>query len=245
MPFPSIMPFRTAVIIPALNEEQSLGKVLNDIPRSLHADVIVVDNGSTDHTPDVARERGARVVQQAQRGYGAACLAGISALEKPDVVVFMDGDYSDFPEEMTLLVQPILQDNADLVIGSRVTGQREKGALPPHSLFGNWLASRLLRILFGLRVTDLGPFRAIRYDALEALKMKDRTYGWTVEMQAKAALHNMRVVEVPVSYRKRIGKSKITGSIVNSVKAGAKIIGVIVGLWLRSRVYGDLRKIRQ
>ncbi len=185
------------------------------------------------------------VVRQAQRGYGAACLAGIAALEEPDIVVFMDGDYSDFPEEMPLLLQPILQDNADLVIGSRVTGQREKGALPPHSLLGNWLASRLLRILFGQRVTDLGPFRAIRYDALESLNMKDRTYGWTVEMQAKAALHSIGVVEVPVSYRKRIGKSKITGSIVSSVKAGAKIIGVIVGLWLASRVYGDLRKIRQ
>lgn len=213
-----------AVIIPALNEEQALPKVLGDIPASLKADVIVVDNGSTDDTPRVAARCGARVVVAPERGYGTACLCGIAALRDPDIVVFLDGDYSDHPDEMGALIAPISAGLADMVIGSRTMGRREKGALPPHSLFGNWLASRLLFLLYRQRATDLGPFRAIRYESLRALDMKDRGFGWTVEMQIKAAQHRMRVIEIPVQYRKRIGQSKITGSVRASVKAGIIIL---------------------
>lgn len=218
---------RIAVIIPALNEEEALPRVLTEIPVSLQAEVIVADNGSTDRTPERARAAGATVVTELERGYGAACLAGMAALENPEIVVFLDGDYSDYPEEMTALVAPILADEADLVIGSRMAGKREPGALPPHSVFGNWLASRLLRLLYGQRVTDLGPFRAIRYSSLCALGMQDRGYGWTVEMQIKAAGVKLRVVEIPVRYRKRVGRSKITGSVRASIKAGVIILSTI------------------
>ena len=218
---------RISVIIPALNEEEALPKVLKDIPANLNADVIVVDNGCTDATPEVAVAGGARVVVALERGYGAACLAGMAALNDPDIVVFLDGDYSDFPEEMSDLIAPLLSGNADMVIGSRTSGRREKGALPPHSLFGNWLASRLLFLLYRQRATDLGPFRAIRYDALQKLRMQDRGYGWTVEMQIKAAQRKMRVVEIPVRYRCRIGKSKITGSLRASVHAGIIILATL------------------
>ena len=216
-----------SIIIPALNEEEALPKVLADIPRTLNADVIVVDNGSTDSTKEVAVIGGARVVVAPERGYGAACLAGIAALQSPDIVVFMDGDYSDFPEEMTDLIAPILENRADMVIGSRTAGRREKGALPPHSLFGNWLASRLLFLLYRQRATDLGPFRAIRFEALQNLKMQDRGYGWTVEMQIKAAQQHLRVLEIPVRYRCRIGKSKITGSLKASIHAGIIILATL------------------
>ena len=218
---------RVAVIIPALNEEQALPKVLGDIPPELNADVIVVDNGSTDSTKEVAIEGGARVVVAPERGYGAACLAGIAALQNPDIVVFIDADYSDFPEEMIELIAPIMENRADMVIGSRTAGRREKGALPPHSLFGNWLASRLLFLLYRQRATDLGPFRAIRFEALQKLQMQDRGYGWTVEMQIKAAQQQMRVVEIPVRYRCRIGKSKITGSLKASIQAGIIILATL------------------
>jgi glycosyltransferase involved in cell wall biosynthesis len=224
---------RITVLIPALNEEQALPKVLADIPSELGAEVIVIDNGSTDRTAEVARLGGARVVAQSERGYGAACLAGIAALGPTDIVVFLDGDYSDYPEEMRAVVAPILANEADLVIGSRLAGKREKGALPPHALFGNWLASWLLWLLYRQRVTDLGPFRAMRYASLLALQMQDRRYGWTVEMQIKAARMGLRVQEVPVRYRKRIGKSKITGSLKASFLAGVTILTTLFryALW--------------
>ena len=219
---------RLCIVISALDEETSLPKVLADIPRSLDAHVIVVDNGSVDRTAEVARAGGATVVEQPERGYGAACLAGLAALpDDCDTVAFLDADYSDFPEELPALLEPIRQGEADLVIGSRMLGRREKGALPPHSLFGNWLAGRLLWLLHRQRATDLGPFRAIRREALDSLGMADRAYGWTVEMQLKAAKKGLRTVEVPVRYRKRIGKSKITGSLAASWKAGVTILSVL------------------
>jgi glycosyltransferase involved in cell wall biosynthesis len=224
---------KTAVIIPVLNEEQSIGLVLGDIPANLVQDVIVVDNGSTDRTAEVATSLGARVFSAPIRGYGNACLCGIAAVKEPDVVVFLDGDFSDYPEEISLLLQPIALNKADLVIGSRTLGSREKGALPGHAQFGNQLASLLIRLFFGHRFTDLGPFRAIRYRSLLELKMEDRTWGWTVEMQIKASRQKLRIVEVPVSYRKRIGKSKISGTVIGSVKAGTKIIWTILKYGLR------------
>lgn len=228
---------QVSVIIPALNEEQSIGKVLADIPRPPVSQVVVVDNGSTDSTAEIAREQGAEVVREERRGYGWACLAGMAQAADPDIVVFLDGDYSDYPEELPLLVEPIADDRADVVIGSRMLGEREPGALPPHSRFGNWLAGRMFRALFGAEVTDLGPFRALRWSTLQALQMEDKTFGWTAEMQAKAARDRWRMIEVPVRYRKRLGKSKITGSIVGSAKAGYWIIATILkyGLWRRRR----------
>jgi len=217
---------RIGVVVPALNEEASIGRALADIPAGLAAEVVVVDNGSTDGTPAVARAHGARVVVEEQRGYGAACLRGIVALEKPDIIVFLDGDYSDHPDEMERVVAPILEGRSDLVIGSRVRGMREPGALPAHSVFGSWLSGRMLRLFYRQSATDIGPFRAIRADALMELGMADRAFGWTMEMQAKAARARLRVVEVPVSYRRRMGKSKITGTVKGSVKAGIAIIGM-------------------
>jgi glycosyltransferase involved in cell wall biosynthesis len=225
---------RIIVIIPALNEEQSLPKVLADIPRPLVEEVVVTDNGSTDRTADVARSGGATVVSEPRSGYGMACLAGMAAVisDPPDIVVFVDADYSDRPAEMTTLVDPILSDQADLVIGSRVLGTREPGALAPHARWGNWLATWLIRLLYGVRFTDLGPFRAIRYTSLLALEMKDKNYGWTAEMQAKAARAGIRSTEVPVSYHRRIGKSKITGTVKGTVLAGWKIITTILRIRL-------------
>ena len=186
-----------------------------------------MDNGSTDRTAEVAASLGARVVREARRGYGSACLRGIAEARAPDVVVFLDGDFSDYPEEMTGLLQPIQNEQADLVIGSRTLGKREKDALPAHARFGNRLASLLIRWFFGHRYTDLGPFRAIRYSSLMTLQMTDSNFGWTVEMQIKALGRGLRVQEVAVSYRKRIGQSKISGTIAGSVKAGMKIIWTI------------------
>jgi len=215
-----------SVIIPAFNEERAIGKVLDEIPHRV-AEVIVVDNGSTDSTAAVAQSRGAIVVHEPVRGYGQACLRGLSALSSTDIVVFLDGDYSDFPEEMPTLYEPIETGTADLVIGSRVLGQREKGALLPQARFGNWLSTRLIRWLFGVSFTDLGPFRAIDYTALKRLEMCDRDFGWTVEMQVKAARLRLRCMEVPVRYRKRIGTSKISGTVSGSVRAGHKILWTI------------------
>jgi glycosyltransferase involved in cell wall biosynthesis len=216
-------------IIPALDEADSLGSVLTLLPSPPVRRVIVADNGSTDSTARVAREHGATVVFEPRRGYGAACLKAIEALasDPPDVVLFLDADLSDDPTEAALVLRPILEGRADLVIGSRVLGEREPGALTPHARFGNWLATRLLAALYGARYTDLGPFRAIRYVALLELGMKDRDFGWTVEMQVKAARHGLRHAEVPVRYRRRIGRSKISGTLRGSVRAGAKILSTV------------------
>lgn len=217
-----------SVIIPAFNEEESIGKVIADIPKACVQEIIVVDNGSLDQTAGVAHAAGARVVREARRGYGSACLAGIAALNAPEIVVFLDGDYSDFPSEMPLLIQPILAGDAEMVIGSRIRGVREKGALLLQARFGNALAAFLIRLLFRVHYTDLGPFRAIRYEQLLAMKMHDKTFGWTVEMQVKAAKMGLRVCEVPVSYRKRIGQSKITGTVKGTILAGYKILTTIL-----------------
>ena len=215
-----------AVIIPALNEERSIGKVIRAIPEWVD-EIIVVDNGSSDKTKSVAKSAGTLVISESRRGYGSACLKGISTLTDIDIVVFLDGDYSDYPEEMSLLVNPILKNDADMVIGSRVLGIREPSALIPQARFGNWLACRLIRLFWNIRYTDLGPFRSIRYQSLMALKMQDPDYGWTVEMQIKAAQIGIRSVEVPVSYRKRIGKSKVSGTIRGVIGAGSKILWII------------------
>ena len=218
---------RVSLVIPALNEEKSLPLVLDALPRDLLQEIVVVDNGSADGTARVAQTAGARVVKEPRRGYGRACLTGIAALEPTDVVAFVDADFSDHPEEIVEVVRPILEDRADLVIGSRLLGEREPGALLPQARFGNWLATRLIRWFWGMSFTDLGPFRAIRADSLRSLAMADEDFGWTVEMQVKAAQRGLRCVEVPVRYRKRVGKSKITGTISGTVRAGVKILGTI------------------
>lgn len=217
---------RICAVIPALNEEHSIGKVVSAIPEWVD-EVVVVDNGSTDRTAEVAHSQGARVLAEMRRGYGRACQAGIHSLDGPDIVVFLDGDYSDYPEEMDKLVEPILRDEADLVAGSRVLGRRAPGALAPQARFGNWLACSLIRLFWGARYTDLGPFRAIRASTLKGLGMRDTNYGWMVEMQIKATLQKARVLEVPVSYRKRIGKSKVTGTVRGSIAAGTIILFTI------------------
>ncbi len=217
-----------SVIIPALNEEQSIAAVIREIPRDRIHEIIVVDNGSTDRTAEIAADHGCKVVHELRRGYGFACLKGIASLDQPDIVVFLDGDYSDFPSEMTFLTDPIELDQADLVIGSRSLGKSIKNAHPAHARFGNWLATTIIRMLFGYRYSDLGPFRAIRHSSLQLLEMQDQTWGWTVEMQIKAIRKGLRILEVPVSYRKRIGKSKISGTLAGSIKAGAKIISTIL-----------------
>lgn len=219
--------YKISVIIPALNEEESIGKVIGDIPTYVD-EVIVVDNGSRDRTVEIATSLGARVLHEPERGYGIACLTGIASVTDPDIVVFLDGDYSDYPKEMDLLVDPIIEGNAEMVIGSRIAGNAEKGALTPQAIFGNWLACRLMRWFWGVRYTDLGPFRAIRYDTLQSLDMRDRNYGWTVEMQIKAAQRRVAALEVPVSYRKRhAGKSKVSGTIRGVWGAGTKILSTI------------------
>ena len=215
-----------SVIIPAFNEERSIGKVVTDIPRDLVSHVIVVNNNSTDNTVTVAKEAGAIVLDEMRKGYGWACLKGIEKSKElnTDIVVFLDGDYSDYPEEIIDVVRPILEEDYDMVIGSRVLGEREKGSLTPQQVFGNWLATRLIRIFYGARFSDLGPFRAIKATSLELLKMSDKTYGWTIEMQIKAAKQKMKFREVPVNYRKRIGVSKVSGTVKGTILAGIKII---------------------
>ncbi len=219
------------VIIPAYNEENSIAKVLSDIPPGLVSEVIVVNNNSNDATEENARDAGATVLREKRRGYGYACLKGIAYIKQlqpePDIVVFIDADYSDLPEEMPLLVQPIINEKVDMVIGSRALGKKEKGSMTVQQVFGNWLATGLLKIMYGFRYTDLGPFRAIRYDKLLEINMQDTTYGWTVEMQLKAVKLKMKIIEVPVSYRKRIGFSKISGTVKGTVLAGYKIITTI------------------
>lgn len=221
------------VIIPAYNEEQSIGLVLAEIPRGLVREVIVVDNNSTDQTGAVARAGGATVLRESRPGYGHACLAGMAhcfarpTVEQPDIIVFIDGDHSDYPEEMPAVLAPVLQGQADMVIGSRALGQREAGSMMPQQVFGNWLATSLLRRLYGIRFTDLGPFRAIRTEALKRIGMQDTTYGWTVEMQLKAAKLGLRCTEVPVRYRRRIGVSKVSGTVKGTIGAGYKILWTI------------------
>ena len=219
---------KISVIIPALNEEESIGQVLNDIPGEIVEEVIVVDNGSSDNTVTVSKGLGANVILEPLKGYGAACLKGISILKQDtDIVVFLDADYSDYPQDLHTVVKPIINDNADMVIGSRMSGEREKGALLPQAIFGNKLATFLIRLFWGFKYTDLGPFRAIKYRDLLALNMTDKNFGWTVEMQIKALKKGLRIAEVPVRYRKRIGKSKITGTFSGTVRAGVKIIYTI------------------
>ena len=223
------------VIIPAYNEQNSIGKVIRDIPQAWVQEIVVVNNNSNDDTVKHAQEAGATVLQEPRQGYGFACLRGIAYLEQqaqpPDIVVFMDADYSDHPEELPLVVAPIINDEADLVIGSRALGIRERGSMTVPQVFGNWLATRLMKWLYGATFTDLGPFRAIRYPALLSLNMQDQTYGWTVEMQLKAAKHGLRCVEVPVSYRQRIGVSKVSGTVKGTLLAGYKIIWTIIKYW--------------
>jgi len=219
------------VVIPAHNEEKAIGHVLNEIPKALVSRIIVVDNASTDGTANMARASGAEVVKEDIPGYGRACLRGLQWLSEsshlPDIVVFLDGDYSDFPEYLPHLIRPIVENKADLVIGSRALGHAERGAMTVPQLFGNWLATRLIKIFFGYQFTDLGPFRAIRYSSLTSLNMQDKDYGWTVEMQVKAAKNRLRCTEVPVPYRKRIGTSKISGTIKGTFLAGNKILWTI------------------
>jgi len=218
-----------SIIIPALNEEESIGLVLNDIPGNIVREIIVVDNGSYDNTVAVAKNLDAKVMLEPLKGYGSACLRGISALKKDtDIVVFLDADYSDYPQDIHTIIKPILTDKAEMVIGSRTLGMREKGALLPQAVIGNKLATFLVRLFWGFRYTDLGPFRAIRYKALLTLNMADKGFGWTVEMQIKALKKGLRIMEVPVRYRRRIGKSKITGTFSGTVRAGAKIIYTIL-----------------
>jgi glycosyltransferase involved in cell wall biosynthesis len=219
------------VIIPAFNEENGIGRVIDEIPKEHVSEIIVVNNNSTDNTEDIAKATGATVLREPTPGYGRACLMGIQYLStipgKTDIVVFLDADHSDYPEELPKLVQPIVTGEADIVIGSRSLGNKERGSMTPQQVFGNWLATRLLKIIYRVEFTDLGPFRAIRYSALLSLNMQDKTYGWTVEMQVKAAKQKLKSVEVPVRYRKRIGFSKISGTIKGTVLAGYKILYTI------------------
>ena len=218
-----------AVVIPALNEERALPSVLAEIPRPPVARVVVADNGSTDRTAELARAAGAEVVWEPRRGYGAACLAALRHLaqDPPEIVVFLDGDYSDHPAELPALVAPIEQGQADMVIGSRTRGRRERGALSVQQQVGNLIACRALGLLYGVHYTDLGPFRAIRWAALRDLQMEDLDWGWTVEMQIKAARRGLQSMEIPVSYRSRIGVSKISGNLRGALRAGTKILWVL------------------
>jgi glycosyltransferase involved in cell wall biosynthesis len=235
---------RVSVIIPTHNEAQSIALVLADLPSDLTTEAIVVDSNSNDGTPEIAARMGARVVQEPRRGYGRACLTGLAAANSPDVVVFLDGDYSDRPSELPILLAPIIdgpaEGRADITLGSRLQG-RSAGALPWHQVFGNRLAASMIRLLYGLKITDLGPFRAGRADVLRALALEETTYGWAVEMILKGALAGYRVVEVPVSYYPRIGKSKISGTLKGTLGAGWFILSLIVRYYFRRRRAGTQR----
>lgn len=218
------------VIIPAYNEEKAIGNVIKEIPNTV-SEIIVISNNSTDNTIQVARDAGATVLSENRKGYGYACLKGMDYIAsqeiKPDIIVFLDGDYSDYPEELTKIISPILNDNIDFVIGARVASLREKHSMTPQQVFGNWLATTLMKYFFRAKFTDLGPFRAIKYDKLLALKMEDKTYGWTVEMQLKVLKQKMSYREIPVRYKNRIGISKVSGTVKGTIMAGIKIIGWI------------------
>jgi glycosyltransferase involved in cell wall biosynthesis len=224
---------RVSVIIPTHNEAQAIERVLADIPSGLTTEVIVVDSSSTDGTPEIAARMGARVVQEPCRGYGRACLTGLAMANSPDVVVFLDGDYSDRPSELPILLAPIIEGRADITLGSRLHGKSSAGALPWHQVFGNRLAASLIKVLYGLKISDLGPFRVARADVLRALALEETTYGWAVEMILKGALAGFRVVEVPVSYYPRIGKSKISGTLKGTLGAGWFILSLIVRYYFR------------
>jgi glycosyltransferase involved in cell wall biosynthesis len=224
---------RVSVVIPTHNEAQSIGRVLADLPADIVTEVLVVDSNSTDGTPEIASGMGARVLQEPRRGYGRACLIGLANANSPDVIVFLDGDYSDRPAELPLLLAPIIEERADITLGSRLHGQNSAGALPWHQVFGNRLAASLIRLLYGLDISDLGPFRAGRADVLRALALEETTYGWAVEMILKGALAGFRVVEVPVNYYPRIGKSKISGTLKGTVGAGWFILSLIVRYYFR------------
>lgn len=220
------------VVIPAFNEEASIPLVINDIDKNLVRNIVVVNNNSTDQTKKVASESGAIVIDETFQGYGAACLKGIEFVNQTqppaDILVFMDADYSDHADEMPALVAPIVSGEVDFTIGSRALGQREKGAMMPQQLFGNWLATRLLKLFYGVKFTDLGPYRAIKLDTLNGLNMEDKTYGWTVEMQIKIAKQKIPFREFSAQYRKRIGVSKITGTLKGTILAGYKIIHTLI-----------------
>lgn len=221
---------RIKVIIPAYNEEHSIANVIYDIPEIVD-EIIVVNNNSNDETAKNAIQAGATVLTETNKGYGFACLKGLAYLasqsEKPDIVVFLDGDYSDYPEELSKLVKPIIDDNIDLVIGARTKALREPQSMTPQQVFGNWLATVLMKLMYGARFTDLGPFRAIKYQKLLDLRMEDKTYGWTVEMQLKALKQKLSYIEVPVKYKQRIGTSKVSGTLKGSIFAGLIILGWI------------------
>lgn len=232
---PTALVPRVCVIIPAFNEENAVGNVVAEIPKDLVQEVVVVNNNSNDQTAVVAAQAGATVLDERRQGYGFACLKGIEYLQEqskpPDIVVFLDADYSDYPHEMRQLVAPIVSEGYDMVIGSRALGRRQRGSMTPQQIFGNWLATTLMRWLYGVKFTDLGPFRAIRFDKLLAIQMQDTTYGWTVEMQLKAAKMGLKSTEVPVNYRRRVGFSKISGTIKGTILAGYKIITTIFKYW--------------
>ena len=232
---------RVSVIIPTHNEAQSIERVLADLPTELTTEVIVVDSNSTDGTPAIASRMGARVIQEPLRGYGRACLTGLAEANSPDVVVFLDGDYSDRPAELQTLLAPITEGHADITLGSRLRSGTNTGALPWHQSFGNHLAASLIRLFYGVRVTDLGPFRAGRTDVLRALALEETTYGWAVEMILKGALAGYRIVEVPVSYHPRIGKSKIGGTLKGTIGAAWFILSLIVRYYFRPRTAGTPR----
>lgn len=226
---------RVSVIIPTRNEAQSIARVLADLPSDLVTEVIVVDSNSLDGTPDIAARMGARVILEARRGYGQACLTGLASANVPDVVVFLDGDYSDRPAELPLLLAPIAEGRADIVIGSRLAGPRTPGALPWHAVFGNWLAASLIRNLYGAKISDLGPFRAARADVLRAVQLEETTYGWAVELILKGTIQGFRIVEVPVSYYPRIGQSKISGTLRGTVGAAWFILSRIARYYFHQR----------
>jgi glycosyltransferase involved in cell wall biosynthesis len=230
-----------SVIIPTRNEASAISRVLADLPADLITEVLVVDSNSTDGTPEIAAKMGARVVHEPQRGYGRACLKGLAIADAPDVVVFLDGDYSDRPAELPLLLAPIAEGRADITLGSRLGKQRIVGALPWHAVFGNWLAASLIRFLYGVRISDLGPFRAARAEVLRELALEEVTYGWAVEMILKGALKGLRIVEVPVSYYPRIGKSKISGTVRGTLGAAWFILSRIVRYYFRRRRAGTPR----